>query len=256
MKVKNPYLNELAGTHDTLLVFDCEFWHVYNSKGFIPSKAARNEFYLPREIGGFLLTKSADGNWLLKNPFFVTLHPPKNRDISFVSSHFSNVTEKTRERMDEYQSMLSSPTDSAFLATLPEELHEVLLENIRVYLNDKNIKSAHKPHSWLKSFMEQYRDSVVIVKGTLDMDAIKNACIAYDIPYKPPRRILDIAEWNPESHRLCGTAKLEGTFACIEDDLDNETKSLLKVLPLSRPHDPRTDASMTLIVALYTMQKE
>jgi hypothetical protein len=256
MKVKHPYLNELAGPHEKILVFDCEFWHVYDSKGFIPSKAARNEFYLPREIGGFVLTKSADGHWLLKNPFFVTLSPPKKRDVSFVSSHFSSVTEPTRKRMDEYQSMLSSPNESAFLATLPKELHEVLLEDIHVYLNDKNIKSAHKPHSWLKSFMEQYRDSVVIVKGTLDMDAIKNACIAYDIPYKPPRRIIDIAEWNPESHQLCGTAKLEGTFECIQDELSPETKSLLRILPLRRAHDPRTDASMTLIVALYIIQKE
>jgi len=256
MKVKHPYLNQLAGTHDKILVFDCEFWHVYNSKGFVPSKTAPNEFYIPREIGGFLLTRSADGNWIYRNHFFVTLHPPKNRDVSFVSSHFSNVTEKTKKMMDTYQYMLNRPAESSYLATLPEELHGVLLEDIDIYMNDKNIKSAHKPYSWLKSFMEHYSNSVIVVKGTLDIDAIKNACTAYDIPYNAPKAVFDIADWNMESHKLCGTAKLEGTYGCVQAELNPATKELAKLLPLGRAHDPSSDAAMTLIIALYIIQTQ
>lgn len=254
--MKNPYLNELAGDHDKILVFDCEFWHVYESKGFIPSKSSRDEFYMPREIGGFILTKSADGNWTYRTHFFVTFYPPKERDISFVSSHFASVTEKTAKLMDEYQSLLKLPAEASYLATLPEKLHEYLLADIGLYLNDEYIKKAHKPASWLKTFMKHYEDSVIVVKGTLDIDALKNACTAYDIPYNPPKKVIDIADWNPESHKQCGTAKLEKTFECIKEKLDSDTRSLLKILPLGKAHDPRADAAMTLIIALYIIQKE
>jgi hypothetical protein len=50
---------------------------------------------------------------------------------------------------------------------------------------------------------------------------------------------------------LCGTAKLEGTFHCITKYLDDETKHLATYLPLEKAHDPSTDASMTLLVAIY-----
>jgi hypothetical protein len=255
MKVKNSFLNILAGKHDKILVFDCEFWHVYGSEGYIPLQKKENEFFMPREVGGFILTKTSDGDWNYKKHFFVTLNPPKNKDVSFVSSEFSNVTEKTAYFLDSYQSILGVHWASAYLNLLPEEKHIILLDSIDYYLEDPNIKSAHKPPSWIKTFLKEYSESLVIVKGTSDIEAMKNACKFHGIEYLEPKQVYDIADWNVTSYKKCGTAKLEGTFKCILPKLDKETRQLLKILPLGEAHDPSSDAAMTLIVALYIISR-
>ena len=255
MKVQNPFLDILAGTHDKILVFDCEFWHVYGSEGYTPLQNKPDEFFMPREVGGFMLTRSSDGNsWNYRKNFFVTLNPPKGKDISFVSSEFSNVTEKTADELDQYQSILGVPWASAYLRILPEDRQSILVESIQLYLDDPNIKTAHKPPSWIKTFLKEYSESLVIVKGKADMEALENACKFHGIEYLKPKKVYDIADWNLTSRKKCGTAKLEGTFKCIAPKLHESTKQLLKVLPLGEAHDPSSDAAMTLIVALYIIQ--
>ena len=99
--------------------------------------------------------------------------------------------------------------------------------------------------------MKHYSESTIIVKGTGDIDALKNAAAMYNFEYLSPKHVIDIALWNTESRKKCGTAKLEGTYLCIKKRLDPETKQLSQFLPLEKAHDPTTDASMTLIIALY-----
>jgi hypothetical protein len=255
MKFKNRYLDVLAGTHNQLLVFDCEFWHVYGSEGYIPLQKQPNEFFMPREIGGFFLTRSADNQWIYRDSFFATLSPPKGKDVSFVSSAFSNVTEDTAKELDDLQSVLSVPWASAYLNVLPEELHEVLKDGIQTYTADSIVKKAHKPTSWLKQFLEVYSNSLVIVKGNADIESLQNACRFHGIEYKHPAKVYDIADWNLTSRKKCGTAKLDGTYACIYPKLADETKKLIIHLPIKRAHDPASDAAMTLIVALYIIQE-
>ena len=255
MRIKNRFLNILAGEFKKVLVFDCEFWHVYGSEGYKPLQKNPDEFFMPREVGGFLLTKTSDDEWTYKKNFFITLNPPKGKDISFVSSQFANVTQKTADDLDAYQSVLGVPWASAYLRILPEEKHEILVDSIKLYLEDPNIKSAHKPPSWIKTFLKDYSDSLVIVKGTSDLEALENACKFHNIEYTPPKKIYDIADWNITSRKKCGTAKLEGTYNCIKDHLDKETRTLTKVLPLGEAHDPSSDAAMTLIVALYIISR-
>lgn len=251
MKFKNKYLDILAGHHDQILVFDCEFWHVYGSEGYIPLQKLPNEFFMPREVGGFFLNRSADGQWIYRDSFFVSLSPPKGKDVSFVSSAFANVTEETAKELDDFQSVLTVPWSSAYLRVLPEEIQEVLLDGIKAYNNDKIIKKAHKPPSWLKEFLNHYSESLVIVKGTADIDSLKNACKFHEIEYKEPKKVYDIAEWNLTSRKKCGTAKLDGTYQCIYPLLDDQTKKLIIHLPMKKAHEPASDAAMTLIVALY-----
>lgn len=256
MKLKNPFLNTLAGEHNKVLVFDCEFWHVYGTEGgYVPLMNHPNEFLSPREVGGFLLTKNTDGTWNYRKNFFVTLSPPKGRDVSFVSSMFANVTQKTADELDTYQSLLGVPWASAYLELLPEDTHQILLDSLKLYKEDPNIKTAHKPTSWLKTFLKEYSESLIIVKGTNDIDALKNACLLNNIEYLEPKQVYDIAEWNLTSRKKCGTAKLEGTYNCILPELDKEIKELTKVLPLGEAHDPSSDAAMTLIVALYIISR-
>jgi hypothetical protein len=251
MKIVNPLIDKLAGTHNKILVFDCEFWHVFGSHGYTPIEKAPNEFFMPREIGGFLLTKATDGSWTYKKDFFVTLHPPKKKDVSFVSSQFATVTQKTAKELDIYQTLLTTDWHSSYLQTLPDTLHDILLAGIATYLDDENIRRFHKPTSWYKTFLEHFSDSLVVVKGTSDLDALQNACKIHGLKYIPPKNIYDVAFWNPQSYRNCGTAKLEGTYNCILPKLDTETQSLIKVLPVGKAHNPMADAAMTFIVALY-----
>lgn len=58
---------------------------------------------------------------------------------------------------------------------------------------------------------------------------------------------------------MCGTAKLEGTFDCITpyvDDRGTKRRRLRDILPLDKAHDPTTDASMTLLVAIYIVASQ
>jgi hypothetical protein len=164
------------------------------------------------------------------------------------------VSKKTAEKMDQYQSLLTVPWSAAYLGAIPEDLRQAYKEGIETYLEDSNIQKAHKPPSWIKTFLQDYSDALVIVKGTSDIESIQNACKFHGIEYKPPKKVYDIAEWNLTSRKKCGTAKLEGTYECIVDKLDPETAQLKKILPLGEAHDPSSDAAMTLIVALYIIQ--
>jgi hypothetical protein len=248
MKIDSIFLDTIAGDHKKILVFDCEFWHVYGDKGYISNERGSNEFFMPREVGGFYFQKTSDGKWNYKKEFFITLNPPKDKAFSFVSSEFSNTTEATGRKLDELQSLLLN----YYLKS--DEIEKVLNQNIQTYLDDENIKKGHKPSSWIQSFIDDISESLVIVKGLKDLDALENACRYHGYKYKQPKGVVDIAEWNPKSHRLCGTARLEKTFQCIKRKLDPEVEKFLDIVPIGRPHDPRSDAAMTFIVALYIIQ--
>jgi hypothetical protein len=127
---------------------------------------------------------------------------------------------------------------------------------MEIYNEDTNIKTHHQENSWYPKFIELLSESLVIVKGTGDLEALQNAAILYGFKYKKPLDIIDISEWNDESRRLCQTAKLAGTFDCIKKDLDEESKNIADFLPLEKAHDPSTDASMTLLIALYIQSQK
>lgn len=252
MRFFNKHLDTLAGGQAKILVFDCEFWHVLGETGdnnfiFPPSE---DFFFVSREIGGFLLTKNKDGSWSYNNPFFVSLSKPK-REVAFPIAKYATVEASTARKLDDLEDKLGIPWGASFPSRLSPEGNEALKLGLKIYTEDPNIKAHHKPPSWYSTFMKHYSESTIIVKGTGDMDALKNASAMYGFDYVPPKGVVDIALWNAQSRRLCGTAKLEGTFHCITKHLDDETKHLATYLPLEKAHDPSTDASMTLLVAIY-----
>lgn len=244
MKLYNQHLDKLGEGYDQILAFDCEFWRVSDASGFsaIPKTT---EFFTPRELAGFFIKKDEKGKWEYSGYFFVTFSPPKGKDVSFVSSEFSSVSAKTASEMDKYQSAFQSSSEVS---------QDLIKESLKVYLQDKHIKNNHKPNSWIKTFLKEYSKSLVVVKGTYDLDSLKNMCVSNDYEYLEPAGIFDIANWNTESHRICGTAKLEGTYDCISrkmDDSGTKTRRLRDILPLGRAHDPASDAAMTFLVAIY-----
>jgi len=253
MKFKNKNLDILAGKHSQIMAFDCEFWRVTDSSGFIAIPDT-DEFFIPREIGGFVFNKVGD-DWEYNNkPFFMTFLNPKGYDVSFVSSQFASVSDKTAEELDKYQSFLQLDWSKSFLKSLPNEQHSLLIDSLKIYNSDDHIKKNRKPPSHIKQFLEIYSQSIVVVKGKFDLEAIQNMCKIHGYDYKPPMAIYDIADWNSKSRRKCKTAKLEGTYDCISHSLKdriNERYRLRDILPMHRAHEPTTDASMTLLVALY-----
>ena len=202
MKFHNKNLDILAHGQTKILVFDCEFWHVMGEtgdKGFVfpPDK---DFFFISREIGGFLLTKNKDGSWSYKDPFFVTLSKPK-RDVAFPISHYATVTPKTGYVLDELEQKLGLAWGDSFYSRLTPEGQAAHKAGIAAYESDSNIKKHHRPPSWYSGFMKHYSESTIVVKGTGDIEALKNAAHYYGFDYKPPKQIVDIAVWNVESRK-------------------------------------------------------
>jgi len=255
MRFHNKHLDKLAGTHKQIMAFDCEFWRVMDESGFIKIPET-DEFFIPRELGGFVMERKDDGWYYNKKPFFVTFTNPRGYDVSFVSSQFSAVSQKTADELDQYQSLLQLEWHKSFLKSLPNEQHSLLKDSLKLYNSDDHIKKNHKPPAWIKKFLEVYSKSLIVVKGKSDIESLQNMCKIHGYDYKPPAGIYDIANWNLQSRKKCGTAKLEGTYDCITSELDDEInprERLRNVLPMERAHEPTTDASMTLLVALYIM---
>jgi hypothetical protein len=251
MKFSLETLDSLAGKHKKVLVFDCEFWHVLKKPRdrYYTTVKKQDFFFIAREVGGFLLEK-IDNKWELNEPFFVTLAKPP-RDTVLPISHYSTVTPQTGWKLDQIEKRIGIPWGEAFYTKLNEQQQKAYNEGMEIYNNDTNIKSHHQENSWYSTFIKLYSESLIIVKGTGDIEALQNASILYGFKYKNPLEVIDISEWNDESTRLCSTAKLAGTFDCIKKDLDEESKIIADYLPLEKAHDPSTDASMTLLIALY-----
>jgi len=253
MRFNNKHIDTLGGKYDQILAFDCEFWRILGSSGFkaIPDT---DEFFIPREIGGFILKRKDDEWEYNEKPIFATFLNPRGYDVSFVSSEFASVSDKVAEELDQYQSLLQLDWNKSFLRTLPNEQQSILKESLKLYNSDDHIKKNHKPPSWIKQFLEVYSKSLIVVKGTYDLIAIENMCKIHGYEYKPPLAVYDVAEWNSRSRKMCGTAKLEGTYDCISrkiDDVVGPQQRLRNILPMKRAHEPTTDASMTLLVAMY-----
>jgi hypothetical protein len=227
MKLRSAALDLLAGKHGSLLAFDCEFWH-------------KGESFLPREVGGYHLTRTGD-SWTRSAPFFVVLPPPEGQ-LNRVSSKFSTTTPATAEALD----LLEETERSA-----PEFLGDK--DIVDVYFADSMVKPHLKPASWLKGFAKLISESVVVVKGDTDLKAIKNASAVHGFTFKSPLGIMDIAKHNPEFTKRCKTAKLEGTYDCIKKELD---AGLKKAFPVGKAHNPVSDAAMAIQIAAWLVQKD
>ena len=227
MRIRHPALDRLAGKTNSLLAFDCEFWHI-------------GDTFLPREVGGYHLTRTGNA-WSRSQPFFAVLPPPPNQ-LNRVSSKFSTVTPSTSIALD----ILEETERSA-----PEFLQNN--DIVKAYFADPNVKSHLKPVSWLHRFIQTLKESTVIVKGDMDLKAIRSACTKYKIQYHPPLRVIDIARSNPLFNKRCGTAKLEGTYHCISKELDTDLK---KAFPIGKAHNPVFDSAMTVQIAVWLAEKD
>lgn len=243
----SPILDSLSHGN-SILVFDCEFWHLFNKADvhYLPEK---DYFFVPREVGGFMCKKSK--GWSIKEQFFVTLDCPLD-DVSLPVSQFASVGIETAAELDQIQEQIGVAWVDAHKTVLDSKQKNLLNKAIKLYKNDPHIKKHHEPYSWVRKFLKIFSESTVIVKGTGDLEALQNLCRIKGFEYPQPKHIIDIAEWNAVSKRLCGSAKLETTFKCIQHKLTPEIRKVLDQLPLGEAHNPVMDATMTLIVAMFS----
>ena len=255
VKIKNPLIDKLAGKANSIVCFDCEFWHVYGD-GYIEIQNKPSEYFLPREVGGFQLIRKDDG-WDYDGYFFATFLPPSNEDVSFVSPEFATVLATTAAKMKTVQKKLSLNWNDAYKYKVhPTDFH-LIDKSIALYLEDNHVQKNRKNISWLVDLLNLCSQSVVVVKGLSDLQSIYNASKYYSFTFQIPMRIKDIAQWNSQSRDKCDTAKLEGTYNCILDEVEDQgtaRKKLRDILPVGKAHDPTSDAAMTFIVALYIVQ--
>ena len=244
----SPILDKLSHNQKNILVFDCEFWHVFNKLNNVKYFNNTNYFFTPREIGGFLLTK--DKEWKLHSKFFVTLNNSLD-DIVLPISKFSSVSIETAAKLDEIEEKIGIEWINSHSSILDTQQQKLLKKAITLYKQDSNIKKHHKSNTWIKEFLKIYSNSTIIVKGIEDIQSLKNICNILNYNYLEPKHIIDIAKWNKKSKNICGSAKLLQSFNCIQNKLPNEIKQFLPYLEFKEAHDPRTDASMTLIVGMY-----
>ena len=222
MRIRSAALDLLAGKHTSLLAFDCEFWH-------------KGQSFLPREVGGYHLTRTGDA-WTRSAPFFVVLPPPAGQ-LNRISSKYSSTTPKTAEALD-----ILEETERSAREFLEDR------DIVDVYFADSKVKPYLKPASWLKGFATLIGESVVVVKGEMDLKAMKTACKAHGFAFKSPLDVVDIAKHNSEFTKRCKTAKLEGTYDCIKKELD---AGLKKAFPVGKAHDPVSDAAMAIQIAAW-----
>jgi hypothetical protein len=227
MKIRSAALDQMAGECPSLLAFDCEFWH-------------KGEVFLPREIGGYHLLRAGD-SWNVTEPFFAVLPPPPGQ-LNRVSSKFSTTTPETAESLD-------------ILEATSKFAPELLGDNdmVREYFFDSEIIPHIKHFSWLKNFIKIMSQSVVVIKGDMDLKALKSACRTQGFTYHAPLGIVDIATHNPQFTKRCGAAKLEETYDCIKKEL---SPALKKAFPVGKAHDPISDAAMTIQIAAWIATKD
>jgi len=162
--------------------------------------------------------------------------------LNRVSSKFSTTTPKTAEALD----ILEETERSA-----PEFLGDD--DIVKEYFADPKVKPHLKTAAWLKGFVKLMSESVVVIKGDMDLKALKSACRTQGFTYHAPLGIVDIATHNPQFTKRCGTAKLEETYECIKKELSADLK---KAFLVGKAHDPVSDAAMTIQIAAWIATKD
>lgn len=132
-----------------------------------------------------------------------------------------------------------------------------------LYLQDKHVKDRTiKPtKKWLLSLYETLSNSLLMVKGDMDLIAINNLMKQYNLPILPKTIfVYDIAFFNDIFRKLCSNAQLENTYHCIieknllDPDLNQDLNKIFKSLVLIDKklvaHNPLVDSFYTLIVGI------
>jgi hypothetical protein len=132
-----------------------------------------------------------------------------------------------------------------------------------LYLQDKYVKerTINPNKEWLMSLYETMTNSLLMVKGNMDLIAINNLMKQYNLPILPKKIfVYDIAFFNDIFRKLCNNAQLETTYYCIlenkllDPNLKKDLKKIFKSLVLKDKkliaHNPLVDSFYTLIVGL------
>ena len=198
----------------------------------------------------------------------------KNEPIKFIK-YFNSIKnipiiKKKNLKLNEnnFNQIIKKVKDISFTLKLKDVGSYNFNQIWNLYLQDKYVKERTiKPNKeWLLSLYETMTNSLLMVKGNMDLIAINNLMKQYNLPILPTKIVVyDIAFFNDIFRKLCNNAQLEKTYYCIieknllDPNLKNDLKKIFKSLVLNDKkliaHNPLVDSFYTLIVGLTMYDK-
>jgi hypothetical protein len=164
---------------------------------------------------------------------------------------------------DNFNKLYKKVKDISFTLKLKDIGSENFYKIWNLYLEDKYVKDRTiiPTKKWLKSLYNMLTNSLLMVKGNMDIIAINNLMKQYNLPVLPKTILVyDIAFFNDIFRKLCNNAQLENTYHCIieknllDHELNKDFKKIFKSLVLNDKkliaHNPLVDSFYTLIVGL------
>ena len=164
---------------------------------------------------------------------------------------------------DNFNKLYKKVKDISFTLKLKDIGSENFYKIWKLYLEDKYVKDRTiiPTKKWLKSLYNMLTNSLLMVKGNMDIIAINNLMKQYNLPVLPKTILVyDIAFFNDIFRKMCNNAQLENTYHCIieknllDHELNKDFKKIFKSLVLNDKkliaHNPLVDSFYTLIVGL------
>lgn len=137
---------------------------------------------------------------------------------------------------------------------------DIIVEQKRIYHNDKNVIDRTLTNNEEKYFMENFKNildySYIVVKGQRDMSALHNT---YKLIFNVKKSKLNFSHFynieifNQLSQNIYGSAQLEKTFIGLSNDViykKNVRPFFRKLNITGKSHNPLIDSLYTLVVAI------
>jgi hypothetical protein len=272
-------LSLLAGGRTAILSLDTEFYSVLDDGGDWEHKYVshyKNTAVFPRELGGLLLTRSADTHrWRYEGFFHAKaplLLPSPGARVAHIPACTTTVTEGTRARLDQADERIAASCradvnanefyqlyDGDPLDPTGAELRQLAL---RMYQLDARSVAGTMVDvaADLRALLQLVSVSKLIIKEHVDIDGLHNMCALYGMRRPWNISCFDIAVANGLSRSVCRSAKLSEMFNALvqlrHDDSSSSTflAELHDCFRSRGAHNPETDAYMALLVSIVIMQ--
>lgn len=132
-----------------------------------------------------------------------------------------------------------------------------------IYDKDVKARTVNKVKKFLICMNILFNDSLLIIKGDLDIVAFKNHAKYYGLEFKNKYATYDIALHNEEFHKLCKSAELKEDYDCLvrfnKDNFVEKYKYYLDKLSEFihyKAHNPLVDGYLTWIIFNTVINKK
>lgn len=132
-----------------------------------------------------------------------------------------------------------------------------------IYDKQVRLRTIKKVKKFLNCISILFNDSLLIIKGDLDIIAFKNHAKYYGLELKNKYKTYDIALHNEEFHKLCNSAELKEDYDCLvrfnKDNFVEKYKYYLDKLSEFihyKAHNPLVDGYLTWVIFNTVINKK